>query len=232
LKSLDEKNIYGLNVTVPHKEKVFDFVNIDPGSPHLKRIKAINTVVKKGDVWVGYNTDILGFSSHLKENIDPANKKVAILGAGGAGKAVAYAVANSRAGEITIYDIDKNKVKDIIDTIKDLFKGFEIKSADSVEKLNLSDKDILINATPVGMKDSDPYLVDKDMLHKNLFVYDLIYNPLETRLLSSAKEKGCRYSNGLGMLLYQGMMSFEIWTDKRAPKEEMWKALPSQVSAK
>ncbi len=230
LDSLSRQNIYGLNVTIPHKEKLFHFVKFDYNSPYLNKIKAVNTIVKKDDIWTAYNTDILGFSLHLKENIDPLNKKVAILGAGGAGKAVAYAVANSKAKEIAIYDIDKNKVKEIIDIIKDLFKNFDIKSFDSIEQLNIQDKDILINATPIGMKDADSCLISEKMLHKNLFVYELIYNPQETKLLSLAKKVGIKYTNGLKMLLYQGMLSFEIWTGKKAPKEVMWRALSSQIS--
>ncbi|MDD5005159.1 MAG: shikimate dehydrogenase [Candidatus Omnitrophica bacterium] len=232
LNSLEEKNIYGLNVTIPHKEKALSFVELGEDSSCLEQIKAINTIVKKDNVWTGYNTDIPGFSRHLKENIDPLNKKVAILGAGGAGKAVSYAIANSKAKEISIYDIDKNKVKNIIEMINKIFEGFDIKSADSIEQLNIPDKDILINATPVGMEDADVCLISEKMLHKNLFVYDLIYNPSETKLLKLAKKVGAKTANGLKMLLYQGMLSFEIWTGKKAPKEEMWQALSSQISIK
>ncbi|MDD5618465.1 MAG: shikimate dehydrogenase [Candidatus Omnitrophica bacterium] len=232
LNSLEEKNIYGLNVTIPHKEKVFNFVEFDENSSYLEQVKAINTIVKKENVWMGYNTDIPGFSRHLKENIDPLNKKVAILGAGGAGRAVSYAVSHLKAKEISIYDTDKNKVKNIIEMIKKIFGDFNIKSADSVEQLNILDKDILINATPVGMKDADVCLVSEKMLHKDLFVYDLIYNPKETKLLALAKKVGAKSSNGLKMLLYQGMLSFEIWAGKKAPKEVMWQALSSQISTK
>jgi len=94
-----------------------------------------------------------------------------------------------------------------------------------MEGLNIDKADLLINATPIGMKDDDPDLVSDKLLHKGLVVYDLIYNPAETNLLKAARKKGAALSNGLGMLLYQGMLSFEIWTGKQAPKEVMLKAL-------
>jgi len=232
LNSLTEQNIYGLNVTIPHKEKTVGFIQLDDKSSYLKHIKAVNTIAKKGDVWIGHNTDIPGFSRHLKEYVDPSGKRAAILGAGGAGKAVAYAIADSKAAEIVIYDIDNNKTSNVISVIKSLFKDFNIKSVDSIGRLNLSDKDILINATPVGMKDTDPCLVSEEMLHKNLFVYDVIYNPPQTKLLKLAEKAGAKTANGMKMLLYQGMLSFKIWTGKDAPREVMWKALSSQISTR
>jgi len=232
LNSLAEQNIHGLNVTIPHKEKTAGFIQLDDKSSYLKHIKAVNTIAKKGDVWIGHNTDIPGFSRHLKEYVDPSGKRAAILGAGGAGKAVAYAIADSKAAEIVIYDIDNNKTSNVISVIKSLFKDFNIKSVDSIGRLNLSDKDILINATPVGMKDTDPCLVSEEMLHKNLFVYDVIYNPPKTKLLKLAEKAGAKTANGMKMLLYQGMLSFKIWTGKDAPREVMWKALSSQISTR
>jgi len=232
LDSLSSKEIYGLNVTIPHKENVLDFVKFDRESFFARQIKAVNTIVKKDKIWFGYNTDAPGFIRHLKENIDPRDKRVAVLGAGGAGKAVSYAVANSKSKEIRVFDIDKDKAKNLVDLIGNLFKGLNIKFVNSIVDLDILNKDILINSTPVGMKETDPCLVNKEMLHKDLLVYDVIYNPAETKLLSLAKKVGAKVCNGLGMLLYQGMLSFEIWTGKKAPQEVMWKALSSQISTK
>jgi shikimate dehydrogenase len=229
LDSLDKNNIYGLNVTVPYKEKILDFINLDSESLYLKTIKAVNTIVKKDNAWKGFNTDIPGFSKHLKENFDPLDKKAAILGAGGAARAVAYVLAASGAGNISIYDIDKAKSEDVIGLIRVLFPDFKILAVDSIEELDLKNKDLLINATPVGLKEADPCLVSTEMLHKDLFVYDLIYNPPETKLLALAKKAGAKASNGLGMLLYQGALSFEHFTGKRAPIDIMRKALKEGV---
>ncbi|MEW6100695.1 MAG: shikimate dehydrogenase [Candidatus Omnitrophota bacterium] len=225
LQSLDEKNIYGLNITVPYKEKVFGFVSIPQDYSYLKEIGAINTIVKKGSSWLGFNTDILGFEKHLRENFEPAGKRCAILGAGGACRAVAYVLAKSKAREIAIFDIDNNKAVNISNMIRNIFPEFKIMVTNNVAGLEIKEKDLLVNATPVGLKESDPSLVSPEMLRKDLFVYDLIYNPAETKLLSLAKQTGAKTSNGLGMLLYQGAASFELWMAKKAPVEIMRKAL-------
>jgi shikimate dehydrogenase len=101
--------------------------------------------------------------------------------------------------------------------------------ADSPEKLDIKNSDLLINATPIGMRESDPCLIKEEQMHKGLFVYDLIYNPAETKLLKIAREKGLKTSNGLGMLLYQGARSFEIWTGMSAPVEIMRRNLREAI---
>jgi len=229
INNIDKNKICGLNITVPYKEKILDFVRLDSESLYLKHIRAVNTIVKKDNLWYGFNTDIPGFSRHLKENFDTKYKKAAILGAGGAGKAVAYALANSGTKEIVIFDVDTGKSKDVVTMIKDLFLDFEISSVEGVEDLNIKDKDLLVNATPVGLKETDPCLVSIEMIHKNLFVYDLIYNPSRTKLLALADKIGVKTSNGLGMLLYQGALSFKHFTGKPAPIEIMRKSLNKGV---
>ncbi|MBM3248941.1 MAG: shikimate dehydrogenase, partial [Candidatus Omnitrophica bacterium] len=225
LNNLDKSNILGLNVTIPYKEKVFGFVSLEPENSYLRQIGAINTVINKNGQLLGYNTDISGFSKHLKENIDPANKKVAIIGAGGAARAVSFALAKSAVKEISIFDIDNSKSENIRKMIRSLFADFLISVVNNIDDLQIKNKDLLINATPLGMKPRDPCPIEERQLHKDLFVYDLVYNPAETNLLKLAKKAGAKTSNGLGMLLYQGMQSFEIWTGKPAPKEVMQKAL-------
>ena len=228
-KNLSKNNIYGLNVTIPYKEKVLDFVRLDSESFYLTQIKAVNTIVRKDGALFGFNTDIPGFSRHLKENFDPADKKVAILGSGGAGRAVAYAIANSKAKKIAVYDIDKKRAQNLVEMIKNLFSGFDIQSMDNIEQLDISNKDLLINATPIGMKKEDPCLVKQELLHKNLFVYDLIYNPAQTKLLAEAQKAGAKTANGLGMLLYQGALSFGHFTGADAPIDIMRQALNEGV---
>lgn len=225
LAHLDENNILGLNVTLPYKERVLDFVTLDPGSAHLRAIKAVNTITNQGGVRKGFNTDIPGFTRHLKENMEAKNKKAAILGAGGAARAACYALAASLAAGISVFDIDKEKSENIVRTIKSLFPEFKISSAEGIEELDIKGKDLLVNATPVGLKEADPCIIKENMLHKGLFVYDLIYNPRRTKLIALAEKAGCRTANGLGMLLYQGMLAFEIWTGRSAPREVMEKAL-------
>lgn len=229
LGSIDKNNIFGLNVTIPYKERILDFVRLDSESFYLRQIKAVNTIVKSDGIWKGFNTDIPGFQRDLKENIDPTNKRAAILGAGGAARAVAYVLANSGAKDIHIYDIDKTKSQNIVNMVKSLFSNYQIFAVENIEQLDIRNKDLLINATPVGLSETDPCLVKEEMLHKNLFVHDLIYNPSETKLLALAKKVGARTSNGLKMLLYQGTLSFKHWTGENAPQKIMWEALQKDL---
>ncbi|MDD5561924.1 MAG: shikimate dehydrogenase [Candidatus Omnitrophica bacterium] len=230
--SLDDNNISGLNVTVPYKEKVLKFVKIDRECAFLRQIEAVNTIAKREGLWVGFNTDIPGFKRHLKEQFDPVNKTAAILGAGGAARAVAYVLASLKARSISVFDVDRQKSRKITDMIKGIFPGFPILPVDKIEELKIKDKDLLVNATPVGLKETDPSPVEKDQLHGGLFVYDLIYNPAQTKLLALANQAGARTSNGLGMLLYQGMLSFRIWTGQEACREAMEEALSLELSAR
>lgn len=225
LAKLGDSGISGLNVTVPYKEKVLDFVKLDKDSVYLKQIKAVNTIHFSEGIWRGFNTDIPGFTRHLKENFNPVNKKTAILGAGGAARAVAYVLAKEASAETAIFDIDKTKSAAIVEMVKSLFPQFKIYAVDSIEKLEIKDKNLLVNATPIGLKETDPVIVKEDMLHNGLFVYDLIYNPAETKLMALAKKKGAKVSNGLGMLLYQGMLSFKIWIGVNPSEEVMRRAL-------
>ncbi|MCM8787790.1 MAG: shikimate dehydrogenase [Candidatus Omnitrophica bacterium] len=231
INSLTEKNIKGLNVTVPYKEKVFEFVKINKKESYLHKIGAINTIVVKNKTLCGHNTDIFGFECDLKEKkINVKNKKVALLGAGGAARAVVYVLGKKNAKSISIYDIDEEKSINLANLINNLFFDIETKIAKNIEELEIEKKDILINATPVGLKETDPCLISQELLHKNLIVYDLIYNPPETKLLSFAKKRGLKYFNGLGMLLHQGALSFEYFTGKRAPINVMRKALEEAVT--
>jgi shikimate dehydrogenase len=225
LTHLNNSGISGLNVTVPYKEKVLDFVELNSELLYLRKVQAVNTMLFEDGVWWGFNTDILGFSRHLKENFKPLMRKAAILGAGGAARAVAYVLGKEKAAEIVMFDIDNAKSTATVEMVKSIFPQIKISAVNSVEKLDIGNKDLLINATPVGLKAADPVLVSESMLHKDLFVYDLIYNPAETKLLELAGKAGARTCNGLGMLLYQGALSFEIWTGKKAPEELMRLAL-------
>ncbi|MBI4972264.1 MAG: shikimate dehydrogenase [Candidatus Omnitrophica bacterium] len=225
LSSLAQANIRGLNVTVPYKEKVIRF--LDKISPEAKLIGAVNTIKISKDKLFGFNTDGQGFLKHLKNDLkfNPRGKNVALIGAGGAGRAVSVYLAKAGARSIAIYDVEKNKSSVLLKHLKEKFKNREIILADSIAELKIRDCDLLINATPVGLKKNTPSLVAGEFLHPHLLVYDLVYNPKETQLLKIAKKKGCLVSNGLGMLLYQGAISFKIWTAKSAPLEVMRQAL-------
>lgn len=227
--SLKENNIYGLNVTVPYKEKVISF--LDKISDEAKIIGAVNTIKVSGNGLEGFNTDGEGFIKSLKDDLgfNPQAKAVIILGAGGAARAISVYLCKGKPGSIVIYDVDSNKASKLVSHLNENFQGIAISRAASIKELQLGKADLLVNATPIGLKESDPSIIDADILNKNILVYDLIYNPKETKLIKAAKARGIRASNGLGMLLYQGMAAFEIWTGSLAPKEVMQKALERHI---
>jgi len=232
LNSLSQQGIAGLNVTIPYKEEVLRHGFLETDSFFVEKTKAVNTIVKKDNKWKAFNTDAPGFLQDLKGRVDPSGKSIALLGAGGAAKAIAYTVAEAGARQIGIFDIDVKRGHGLVNSLKEVFPSLAVSFVSSVDELDISKRDILINATPVGMKKDDPCLVSERMLHEGLFVYDVVYNPAETKLLSLAKEAGAQTANGLGMLLNQGMLSFEIWTGQKAPKEVMWNALQSNLSSR
>ncbi len=227
---LKKDNISGLNVTIPYKEKVIVF--LDKISPEARLIGAVNTITVNQYELGGFNTDGEGFLQHLTQDLEfiPINKNIAIIGAGGASRAVCVYLSTEKPKGICIYDTDKTKAETLVNYLREHFNNIEFREASSVEQLNIENCDLLINATPVGMKDTDPSLVDKKFIHNDLLVYDLIYNPAETKLLKIAKEKGAAVSNGLGMLLYQGVAAFELWTNRKAPVEVMCKTLTEAIN--
>ena len=239
LRRMENENIWGLNVTIPYKEKVLDFgcIELDKTACYAREIKAINTIVRRGKDLKGFNTDVAGFLRHLnKLNFNPLNKRVAILGAGGAGKAIAYAVAKKGVSQIAIFDIDKERGESVSLMLGELFPELNISTVERIEQLDMINKDLLINATPIGLAKDDPCLIEDSILHEDLFVYDLIYNPSPTKLLSLAKNKGLRCSDGLGMLVYQGAFSFIYFTGTLIPYakivEAMWEAIDKALGKK
>ena len=221
--NIKKNNIRGFNVTIPYKEKVIPYLN--SLSVGAREIGAVNTVVvSKNGKLKGFNTDYLGFIGHLKElKLKP--QRVAIIGAGGAAKAVCFALAKMKVLELCIYDIDKFKSLSLFKRLSSNFEQTRFDVATRIEDLKIKQKDLLINATAVGMYPNDPCLVNESWLHKGLFLYDLIYNPAETKLISLAKRSGLNCSNGLGMLLYQGVFAFKYFTGKNPPVKIMKEAL-------
>jgi len=228
INNLKKSNIKGFNVTYPYKEKIIPYLKLK--SSGVAEIGAANTVVVAKDGKLkGFNTDFAGFSRHLKElKVKP--RRAALIGAGGAARAVCFALGKMNAEEICVYDIDAFKSLNLAGQFKDVFSKTNFSVAARIEELNLDDKDLLVNASPVGMKKEDSCLVDERFLHKGLFVYDLIYNPSETKLLANAKNSGLSFSNGLGMLLYQGVLAFTHFTGKNPPVEVMRNALKKGVN--
>jgi shikimate dehydrogenase len=214
-------------VTIPYKENVVPFLNaVDP---FAEKVGAVNTIViTKDRKLVGYNTDGPGFLAHLTDlGFNPGGKRISIIGAGGAAKALisVFSLIADRPESVLVYDIDQVKAAHLISDLGKRLDTHHIKVVKSLDDLNIELADLLINATPVGMKDGDPALVGEDHLHAHLTVYDLVYNPAETALLKMAKARGAKAVNGLKMLYYQGVLAFQHWSESLIPervKRRMW----------
>ena len=209
MKSLGIKQF---SVSVPHKVEIMKY--LDEIDPAAKAIGAVNTVVNKDDHLVGYNTDVDGVRSSFTENgVEIKDQKVLLLGAGGAARAIAF-VIRDMGGELIILNRTPSKAKA-------LAGEFDGRWA-QMEEVGKIEADVVINSTSVGMHphtDATPMV--KENLKPGMTVFDIVYNPLETRLLTEAQEAGCKTINGMNMLVYQGVRQIELWTGKVPPVESM-----------
>jgi shikimate dehydrogenase len=208
-------NLRGLSVTIPHKLTVMPYLDwIDPTA---QMIGAVNTIVLAGDRLLGYNTDVHGAMQPLAELLDVRGARTAVLGAGGAARAVCYGL-RERGADVTIYARDASKAQPLADE----FNARVARLTDFAGQA-----DLVINCTPIGMKghseQESPLTVES--LRGVKLVYDLVYNPEETALLCAAKEVGCQTLGGLAMLVAQAAEQFRLWTGKEAPLNVMWQAV-------
>ena len=223
--------VHGLNVTMPHKTAIMK--HLDEIDPTAKSIGAINTILNAEGRLVGYITDGVGAVKALNENgVSLKGKKMLLLGAGGAAKAIAYHAAQE-VEELKILNRTAQKAKELAEALHKKFdkriSGNSLSSA--TLKKELEDADILVNATSVGMHPNvDQSLVDSSWLRPDLCVMDIIYNPLETKLAKDAKSVGAKVISGIEMLIYQGVASFEIWTNHPAPVKVMKEAVLNKLS--
>ncbi len=226
-RKLIEQGVCGFNVTVPHKERIIQF--LDGLGEEAALAGAVNTVKVSDDKTVrGFNTDGLGFITHLMQVVgfEPRGKSISILGAGGAAKALAFQLAKHQAQGIALFDLDREKAKSLANKLRTNFSQCRVRVVTQANALLKAQPELLINATPVGMHPDDPVVFDSGLFHSSLIVYDLVYNPAQTPLLREAKRKRCAgVFNGLGLLLYQGVLAFKIWLDVEPPIEVMDRAL-------
>jgi shikimate dehydrogenase len=222
--------IQGLNVTMPHKNAVISF--LDEVDQTAKLLEAVNTIKNENGKLYGFNTDGVGALAALRENgVEPKGKKVLLFGAGGAARAIAFALARE-ADELSILNRTLKSAAELADLLKREFNANVIAYTLSplTVKANLADADLLINATSVGMKpNAKQTLVASEWLKPELAVMDIVYDPIETKLAKDAKAAGAKVVSGVEMLIYQGAASFEIWTGCSAPVEVMRKAALNQL---
>ena len=218
--------IAGLNVTIPLKEKALFFVDAEKVA---KKIGAINTIDFSSGTPIGYNTDGIGSQRVLKETVDEIKgKKVLIFGAGGAAKAISFYL-DAEGARVTIANRTKKRAAQLASKLRNA----SAIGLDTELKKHIKDSDILINATSVGMHPhEDATLVNANLMHPDLVVFDIVYNPVETKLLREAKRAGVKkIVDGVKMLVYQGAASFRIWTKGEPPIKVMEKAVRGALSS-
>ncbi len=231
IKGAEAMGIKGLNATIPHKTEVIkylDYLDIAAGL-----IGAVNTIEFGENGAVGHNTDGIGAVRAIGEVTSLKNKKVMILGAGGAARAISFQILLSGTESLVISNRTLEKASELRD---DLIEKLEpdVKVTDLGFELEeeLKDTDILINTTPIGMYPniSQKPLVTADMMHETLFVNDIVYNPLKTGLINEAEKAGAVTISGVKMLVYQGVEAFKIWTGIEPPVEVFEEALMNELN--
>jgi shikimate dehydrogenase len=215
--------IRGINVTIPHKETIIPF--LDRLSDEAKKNGAVNTVEVIDNQLIGHNTDGQGFlNSLLEADINPCGLRVILLGAGGAARGVAVALLNANISELCIVARPTQRRNNLYKNLCALFPHIKI-SEHPFDGDDFSDSPtLLINSTPIGMQIGDPLPYPADRLYPNFVIADLIYRPFKTPLLITAEKAGLKIVPGIGMLLHQAALAFEIFTKQKAPLEAMRKA--------
>jgi len=227
LRGIRGLGVRGVSVTIPFKTKVVPFLDKVEGL--AKKIGAVNTIVNRGGRLIGYNTDCDGALEALEEKMNLKGKRVILLGAGGAARAIGFGL-KERDCQLIIVNRSPIRGKALSRELKCHFLPMS-----SLVKMKGGDleADVIINATSLGMVPRDGESpIPKKLLKKGMKVMDIVYEPLETKLLHQAKEKGCSTINGLEMLVRQGAIQFEIWTGRKLEigqiKKDLHRALEKE----
>jgi shikimate dehydrogenase len=222
VKGIKALNFKGVSVTIPHKVAVMGY--LDEVEETAATIGAVNTIVNNNGSLIGYNTDCRGALEALRTKTAIQEKSVAIIGAGGAARAIGFGL-KSAAGRLTILNRSRTNGESLA---ADLHADFSPLNEGQPNRY-----EILVNTTPIGMypeMDASP-IPEKD-LSKEMVVMDIVYNPLETKFLKDAAARGCQTINGVDMFVFQGAYQFELWTGQKAPVEVMQNAVLESLGAK
>ena len=219
--------MYGINISMPYKEQVIPY--LDQLSEEACLIGAVNTVVNREGTLIGYNTDGKGFFKSLP-SFKISRKKMVLLGAGGAAKAILAQAILDGVSQISVFvrSSSMEKTRPYLEKIQNA-TGFRVDlfALEDIQELqdSITKADLLVNATSVGMDGSSQPIPASVLLPKQLLVADVIYQPFETPFLKRARNQGNQSINGLGMLLYQAAEAFELWTGKEMPTDQIWELL-------
>ncbi len=209
----------GVNVTHPYKQAIIP--HLDTLSAEAGRIGAVNTVAFRNGYKIGYNTDVTGFGSAFDSALaGAAMRRVVQFGAGGGGAAVAHALLDSGAGQLSVYDLDEGRAEALVEQLRRQFATAKIVVGTEMGE-DIADADGIVNATPMGMAQHPGTALPSELLRTSLWVADIVYFPLETALLAAARQAGCRVMDGSGMAIFQAAGAFEVFTGRPADAARM-----------
>ena len=222
IESLKKIKISGFNVTIPHKIEMMRYLdNVDDT---CKKIGAVNTVLNDDGILRGFNTDMDGFLEPIKrKEIQIKNSKIFLLGAGGASRAIIAGFQKEGADNIVIANRTKENGDELARFSNDIGLDATSVQLDAMNELN-SKFDFIVNASSLGLK-GEKNIIPSSLMDEQTTVYDIVYKPLKTDLINTAKEKNCKIIHGYEMLLGQAIRSFEIWLDQKAPYEAMKRSI-------
>ena len=222
IKGIRALNFKGVSVTLPHKVAVMEY--LDEVDETAARIGAVNTIVNNRGRLIGYNTDCAGALQALRTRTSIRDKSVGLIGAGGAARAIGFGLV-AAGGSVTILNRSRTSGEGLAADLQAEYLPLNDWQPDHYE--------ILINTTPVGMHpETDATPIPKEELSKEMVVMDIVYNPLDTRLLKEAAAKKCRTINGVAMFVFQGVHQFELWTGQKAPVDVMQNSVLEALKAK
>ena len=220
--------IAGLSVTMPHKARVCSL--LDEISDSAQSLGAVNCIVNDAGNLKGHNTDGDGFLDAVKHDagLDVAGKKVLVIGSGGSARSIIYSLGKAEAREIAVINRTKNKALDALELAGSVGRHVEENEIPEV----VSEADLVINATPVGMSDTEgtsSFPLEPNLLTKGQLAVDLIYHPISTPWMEALRDRGVEVHGGLSMLIFQAAKAFKLWTGKDAPVEAMRKAALDEI---
>ena len=209
LDQAEQRGFTGLNVTYPSKQAVIPLLH--ELSPEARALHSVNTVLFRGGRRIGHNTDWWGFAESFRREMADVNPgRVVLVGAGGAGAAVGYAMLKSGTQELSVHDMDRSRAVALAERMSGLFEDRQVTVCDDVPAA-LATADGLVHATPTGMQKYPGIPVPADCLRPPLWVAEIVYVPLLTELLRTARQHGCRTLDGDGMAVFQGAMAFKLF---------------------
>ncbi len=225
VEQLRSDEVMGANVTIPHKESIIPL--LDELDQVASAIGGVNTIVNQRGRLKGFNTDAPGFMRGLCEDgaFEPRGTRVVVIGAGGAARAVAYSLAAAEVSFLAIVNRTPERARSLARDLRAAFKDVSLEASGRLEQDTRYD--LLVNCTSIGTRHSETegmLPIADDLIRAGALVYDLVYNPSETRLIEAARERGARTVGGLPMLVYQGAEAFRLWTGVDAPVQVMFEA--------